>query len=172
MQTLIKCTAPGVPDNYQGSELWDLHLVDPDNRGPIDYELRRSMLSELEAGLPAEEILKRMDEGLPKLWVIFQSLHLRRDHPDWFGRDAAHLPMRVDGSRKDHLVAYMRGEKVAVIAPRWYLKVDGNFGSTTVELPEGRWNHLFTGESLEGGSLRAQNLFKRFPVALLTRSGE
>ncbi len=51
-QTLIKCTAPGVPDNYQGSEIWDLHLVDPDNRGPIDYEVRRSMLAELEAGMP------------------------------------------------------------------------------------------------------------------------
>ncbi len=76
-QTLIKCTAPGVPDHYQGSEIWDLHLVDPDNRGPIDYAARRSLLAELEAGMPPEEILKRMDDGLPKLWVIFIALHLR-----------------------------------------------------------------------------------------------
>jgi (1->4)-alpha-D-glucan 1-alpha-D-glucosylmutase len=171
-QTLIKCTAPGTPDNYQGSELWDIHLVDPDNRGPIDYEIRQSMLAELEAGMPAEEILKRMDDGLPKLWVIFKSLHLRRGHPSWFGTNAAHLPMRVEGPRKDHLVAYMRGENVAVIAPRWNLRLGGNFASTTVEFPEGTWNHLFTGESFEGGSLRAQNLLKRFPVALLTRNGE
>jgi (1->4)-alpha-D-glucan 1-alpha-D-glucosylmutase len=171
-QTLIKCTAPGVPDNYQGSEIWDLHLVDPDNRGPIDYGVRRSMLAELEAGMPPEEILKRMDDGLPKLWVLFTALQLRRQHPDWFGRNAAHLPAAVDGSRRDHLVAYFRGENVAVIAPRWSLKLGGNFGSTTVEIPEGAWNHLLTGESFEGGSLRAQSILKRFPVALLVRNGE
>ena len=130
------------------------------------------MLAELEAGMPPEEILRRMDEGLPKLWVIFKSLHLRREHPGWFGKDAAHLPMKVDGPKKDYLVAYMRDEKVAVIAPRWSLKLDGNFSSTSIDLPEGTWTHLFTGESFEGGSLRAQNLFKRFPVALLTKDGE
>jgi (1->4)-alpha-D-glucan 1-alpha-D-glucosylmutase len=170
-QTLIKCTAPGVPDNYQGSEIWDLHLVDPDNRGPIDYERRRSMLSELEAEMPAEEILKRMDDGLPKLWVIFKALHLRREHPDWFGKDSAYLPMATVGPKQDHLVTYLRGENVAVIGPRWNMKPGWNLASTVVELPEGTWNHLLTGESFEGGSLRAQNLLKRFPVALLTRNG-
>ena len=171
-QTLVKCTVPGVPDNYQGSEIWDLHLVDPDNRGPIDYAVRRSMLAELEAGMPPEEILKRMDDGLPKLWVLLTTLQLRRQHPDWFGKSAAHLPIAVDGSRRDHLVAYLRGDNVAVVAPRWSLKLGGNFGSTTVEIPEGNWNHLLTGEGFEGGLLRAQNLLKRFPVALLVRNGE
>ena len=171
-QTLIKCTAPGVPDNYQGSEIWDLHLVDPDNRGPIDYEIRRSMLAGLEAGMPAEEILKRMDEGLPKLWVIFTALHLRREHPDWFGKKSAYLPMATDGPRRDHLVAYLRGDHVAVVVPRWNARLGGNFASTTVELPEGNWHHLLTGETFEGGSLRAQNLLKQFPVALLVRNGD
>jgi (1->4)-alpha-D-glucan 1-alpha-D-glucosylmutase len=171
-QTLVKCTAPGVPDNYQGSEIWDLHLVDPDNRSPIDYEARRSMLAELETGMPAEEILKRMDDGLPKLWVIFKALHLRREYPVWFGKDSPYLPMAGNGPRMDHLVAYFRGENVAVIAPRWHSKLGGNFASTTVELPDGTWIHHFTGESFEGGSLRAQTLLKRFPVALLTRNGE
>jgi (1->4)-alpha-D-glucan 1-alpha-D-glucosylmutase len=171
-QTLIKCTAPGVPDNYQGSELWDHHLVDPDNRGPIDYEVRRAMLAELETGMTAEEILKRMDEGLPKLWVIYKALHLRRQRPEWLGRKSAHLPMAVDGPKKEHLVAYLRGENVAVIAPRWSAKLAGNFGATTVALPEGSWNDVLTDESFEGGALRAQNLLKRFPVALLTRNGE
>ena len=170
MQTLIKCTAPGVPDTYQGSEIWDLHLVDPDNRGAIDYEVRRSMLAELESGMPIGAILDRIDEGMPKLWVVFKALRLRRAHPDWFGQDAAYFPMVGKGPRQDHLVAYLRGENVAVIASRWNVKLDGNFASTTVELPEGTWNHLLTGESFEGGRLRAQNLLQRFPVALLTRS--
>ncbi|HTW82363.1 MAG TPA: malto-oligosyltrehalose synthase [Terracidiphilus sp.] len=171
-QTLIKCTAPGVPDHYQGSEIWDHHLVDPDNRGEVDYELRRSMLAELEAGMPVDDILKRMDDGLPKLWVIFESLHLRRNHPGWFGKNSAYLPMAIDGPKKDHVVGYLRGENVAVVAPRWNFVLGGNFASTTVELPEGSWNHLLTGESFEGGSLRAQNLLKRFPVALLAKNGE
>jgi (1->4)-alpha-D-glucan 1-alpha-D-glucosylmutase len=171
-QTLIKCTAPGVPDIYQGSEIWDLHLVDPDNRGAVDYEARRSMLAELEAGMPVEEIVKRMDDGLPKLWVIFTALHLRRQHPDWFGKSAAYLPMAVDGAKKEHVVAYLRGDNVAVVAPRWNILLDGNFGATTISLPEGSWHHLLTGESFEGGSMRVQNLMKRCPVALFTRDGE
>jgi (1->4)-alpha-D-glucan 1-alpha-D-glucosylmutase len=101
-----------------------------------------------------------------------KALHLRREHPDWFGAKSAHLPMAVEGSRQDHLVAYMRGENVAVIAPRWNLKLGGSFGPTTVQIPEGTWNNLLTDESFTGGSLRAQNLFKRFPVALLARNGE
>jgi (1->4)-alpha-D-glucan 1-alpha-D-glucosylmutase len=104
--------------------------------------------------------------------VIFTALHLRREHPDWFGANAAHLPMVVEGSKKNHLVAYLRGENVAVIAPRWNHKLGGSFGATTVQIPDGSWNHLLTGESFAGGSLRAQNLFKRCPVALLTRDGE
>jgi (1->4)-alpha-D-glucan 1-alpha-D-glucosylmutase len=66
----------------------------------------------------------------------------------------------------------LRGENIAVIAPRWQLKHGGNFGATIVQIPEGAWNNLLTGENFSGGSLRAQNLFKRFPVALLTRNGE
>jgi (1->4)-alpha-D-glucan 1-alpha-D-glucosylmutase len=171
-QTLIKGTVPGVPDQYQGSELWDLHLVDPDNRGPIDYEARRSMLAQLEAGMAADEILEKMDDGLPKLWVIYKTLHLRSEHPDWFGKDSAYLPLAVDGLKKDCLVAYLRGQNVAVIAPRWNLKLGGNFGPTTVEFPGGSWRDILTGEGFRGGLVRVQNLLKRFPVALLVRNGE
>jgi (1->4)-alpha-D-glucan 1-alpha-D-glucosylmutase len=171
-QTLIKGTVPGVPDQYQGSELWDLHLVDPDNRGPIDYEVRRSMLAQLEAGMAADEILEKMDDGLPKLWVIYKTLHLRSEHPDWFGKDSAYLPLAVDGLKKDCLVAYLRGQNVAVIAPRWNLKLGGNFGPTTVEFPGGSWRDILTGEGFRGGLVRVQNLLKRFPVALLVRNGE
>lgn len=171
-QTLIKLTAPGVPDTYQGSELWDLHLVDPDNRGKVDYETRQSLLAELQGGLEPEAILKRMDEGLPKLWVIFKTLHLRREHPTWFGKGAAHIPMVIDGAGRDYLVGYLRGENVAVIAPRWNSKHEGNLGSTTVELPHGGWSNVLTDERVEGGTTRAQNIMKRFPVALLVRNGE
>ena len=86
-QSLLKFTAPGIPDTYQGGELWDLSLVDPDNRRPVDYGVRRRMLDELHGGMEVEEILRRIDEGMPKLWVVHRALSLRKEHPEWFGSD-------------------------------------------------------------------------------------
>jgi (1->4)-alpha-D-glucan 1-alpha-D-glucosylmutase len=167
-QTLLKYTAPGVPDTYQGSELWDLSLVDPDNRRPVDYDLRSRMLSELESSMDVEQIAARMSDGLPKLWVAHTALCLRRDHPEWFGADAAYTPILAEGSKSDHLVGYQRGDHVAVLVPRWPLKLGGNWSSTTVELPQGKWKNHMTREVIEGGRLRVQTLLQRFPVALLT----
>jgi len=168
-QTLIKCTAPGVPDAYQGSEIWDLRLVDPDNRGNIDYEIRQSLLSELQSGLGLDEIMERMETGLPKLWVIYKTLQLRRQHPEWFSESSDYVPLSLEGSKQVHLVAFRRGESVAVLAPRWNVKLAGAFGATTVELPSGRWTNLFSSEVFDGEKVRAQNLFRRFPVALLVK---
>ena len=170
-QTLLKCTAPGVPDTYQGSEIWDLRLVDPDNRGPIDYESRKAMLAEIEAGISVEDIMRRMDSGMPKLWVLYKALHLRRERPEWFGSEAAYLPLPVGGPKQAHLIAFSRGDSVVVLAPRWNVKRGSGFGSTTVELPQGNWTNVFTGETVDGGSRRAQQLFWKFPVALLVRDG-
>jgi (1->4)-alpha-D-glucan 1-alpha-D-glucosylmutase len=171
-QTLLKYTAPGVPDTYQGSELWDLSLVDPDNRRPVDYDLRSRMLSELEGGGDVEQIAAKMDTGLPKLWVAHTALCLRREHPEWFGAEAAYRPVIAEGSKSPHLVGYLRGESVAVFVPRWPLKLGSNWASTTVELPRGTWKNILTREGSMGGRLRVQALFKRFPVALLTREAE
>ncbi|MGB7267870.1 MAG: malto-oligosyltrehalose synthase, partial [Terracidiphilus sp.] len=170
-QTLIKCTAPGVPDTYQGGEIWDLRLVDPDNRGPIDYEARQVMLAELKAGMSVEEIMNRMDSGMPKLWVLYKTLQLRRENPEWFDKEAAHIPLSVEGSKQEHLVAFSRGDSVAVLAPRWNVKLGSGFGATVVELPAGKWTNVFTGEAVKGGSARVQHLFRRFPVALLVHDG-
>ena len=171
-QTLLKYTAPGVPDTYQGSELWDLSLVDPDNRRPVDYDLRRKMLSELQGGMDVDEIVRAMESGMPKLCVIHNALLLRREHPEWFGAEAPYQPIFAQGSKSDSLIGYMRGESVAVFVPRWPLKLRGIWGSTTVELPAGRWKNIFTHEAVTGGRLRVQPLLQRFPVALLARETE
>jgi len=171
-QTLVKYTAPGVPDTYQGSELWDLSLVDPDNRRPVDYDLRRRMLSELESGMDVEEIERRMDSGLPKLWIVHNALCLRREHPEWFGAEAEYTPLVADGSKAEYLVGYLRGSCVATLVPRWTLSLSDRWGATTVELPPGQWKNLLTRETVTGGRLRAQTLLQRFPVALLTREAE
>lgn len=168
-QTLLRYTAPGVPDTYQGSELWDLRLVDPDNRGPVDYALRQAMLERLENGLEAAEILRGMDSGLPKLWVAYRSLQLRREHPEWFGAEAAYDPLYAEGSKKDHVVAYLRAERVAIVVPRWNAKLGAGWSATTLTLPQGRWTNLLTGATLAGGQVRLQTLLEHFPVALLTQ---
>jgi (1->4)-alpha-D-glucan 1-alpha-D-glucosylmutase len=171
-QTLLKLTAPGVPDTYQGSELWDLHLVDPDNRGEIDYAQRQSLLAELESGLCPQEILRRMDSGLPKLWVTYQALRLRREKPEYFDEDAAYTPLPAEGQKAAHLIGYLRGANLAVFVPRWNAKLGGSWPATTVDLPSGRWNNVLTGETVKGARLRVQSLLGSFPVALLTREPE
>lgn len=169
--TLLRLTCPGIPDTYQGSELWDLSLVDPDNRRPVDYELRRRLLNELKQGLSPEEILARMDEGLPKLWLLRQGLHLRRRRPEAFGPEGGYLQLPVRGPRAEHAVAFTRGGAVAAIAPRLVLRLGGDWGATVVDLPEGRWRNVLTAEEVAGGESRLGRLLERYPVALLERLG-
>lgn len=168
-QSLIKLTAPGIPDTYQGGELWDLSLVDPDNRRPVDYEERKQLLSELQAEIDAKEIMRRVDSGLPKLWVIHTGLQLRRQHSEWFSPNASYAPVFAEGPRSEHLVGFQRGESVITLIPRWSLKLAGNWIGTVVTLPVGSWKNRLTGESIDGGRIRLQNLFEQFPVALLVR---
>ncbi len=168
-QTLIKLTAPGVPDFYQGSELWDLSLVDPDNRRPVDYELRRRLLTDLERdGITPEEVLVRMDEGLPKLWVIRQALAVRGRLPDPF-RDGEYRPLSAEGAKADHALAFLREEQVAAVVPRLVIGLGGDWRETTLELPYGSWTNELTGEQIAGGRQPLADLLARFPVALLVR---
>jgi (1->4)-alpha-D-glucan 1-alpha-D-glucosylmutase len=164
-QTLIKLTAPGVPDFYQGTELWDLSLVDPDNRRPVDYVLRRRLLSELD-GMTVEEIWSRIDEGLPKLWIICRTLKLRRSRK-LLEPESSYRPLVARGEKSAHVVAFARGERVITIVPRLLIKLGGSWADTVLELPEGRWYNAFTDETLNGDEITVAKLFKRFPVGLL-----
>ena len=170
---LLKCTAPGIPDIYQGSELWDLHLVDPDNRGPIDYTARRSLLSELEAGMPVEEILKSMDSGMPKLWVLYCALKVRRRRPEFiWSATADFTPLVIEGRKADHcdgLSARQLPPCDSHCSARWNLRLAGNWSNTTVDLPGERWRNLLTDEVLSGGRVPMKSLLRRFPVALLVK---
>jgi (1->4)-alpha-D-glucan 1-alpha-D-glucosylmutase len=168
-QTLLKLTAPGIPDLYQGCELWDLSLVDPDNRRPVDFVLRRRLLADL-AGASAETIMTRSDEGLPKMWVIRQALALRRRRPAAFC--AGFEPLGVRGARRDCVVALLRGGAVAAIAPRLALSVGGRWRDTAVELPPGKWLNTLTGDTVNGATPKVKELWARFPVCLLERQEE
>jgi (1->4)-alpha-D-glucan 1-alpha-D-glucosylmutase len=171
-QTLMKHTAPGVPDLYQGAELWDLSLVDPDNRRAVDYKLRRKLLREIEK-LPATgaaaEVMRRADEGLPKLWTIHKALCLRRERPGSFGAEAAYTPLKVEGTKAHHGIAYLRGEDIATIVPRLFTMFGGEWKETAVQLPKGQWMNRLTGVSAAGGKVAMKEVLRDFPVALLVR---
>jgi (1->4)-alpha-D-glucan 1-alpha-D-glucosylmutase len=164
-QKLLQLTMPGVPDVYQGTELWDLSLVDPDNRRPVDHDLRRRLLASLDAGdLPAVD-----DGGAAKLLVVSRALRARRDHPEWF---AGYEPLAAGGTAAEHVVAFDRGGAVTVATrlPVGLAQL-GGWQDTTLRLPTGAWRDLLTGERAvsDAEGLRLAPVLDRLPVALLVR---
>jgi (1->4)-alpha-D-glucan 1-alpha-D-glucosylmutase len=196
-QVLLKITSPGVPDLYQGTELWDLSLVDPDNRRPVDYERRRRLLADLNRDAAAAERLpeyarrltESKEDGRIKLHVTHRALHCRRAHPGLF-TTGDYLPAEALGSRRDHVVAFVRRlpNRAAVVAvPRLLTHLIAGPGDvplgpavwqdTTLPLPAAglsrRWQNVFTGAVLAADERQGQlvlplaRLFQHFPVALL-----
>jgi (1->4)-alpha-D-glucan 1-alpha-D-glucosylmutase len=157
-QKLVQLTMPGVPDVYQGSELWDLSLVDPDNRRPVDYELRRRVLHDL-GGMSAAGAWERRDDGPghAKLLVVREALRLRRAMPEVFA-SGAYVPLDGDGDGR--AVAFARGDAVVTVVPRL-----GNRLGVSVSLPPGAWRDCFTGAAFDG-----HVRLDEFPVALLVRA--
>ncbi len=171
-QTLLKCTSPGIPDLYQGGELWDHSLVDPDNRRPVDYACRQQMLDRLRNSTPQEFLPgldERFEDGSPKLWLLHQAIRLRAERPESFNASAAYTPLLAQGNKADHTIAYLRGDDVIAIAPRFPHRLHGLWSNTTLNLPAGRWQDRLTGVTHAGGVLRLSTLLDRFPVALLVR---
>jgi (1->4)-alpha-D-glucan 1-alpha-D-glucosylmutase len=167
-QTLIKLTAPGVPDLYQGTEIWDLSLVDPDNRRPVDYDMRRALLREVK-GMKPEAALARSDDGLPKLWVTTKALCLRRSRPELFREAASYNAIYARGEHANHVVAYIRGDALLAVAPRLVLGLANGWADTVLRVPDGRWLNVMTSDTVDGGDVRVADLLCRFPVALLRR---
>jgi (1->4)-alpha-D-glucan 1-alpha-D-glucosylmutase len=168
-QTLIKLTAPGAPDFYQGAELWDLSLVDPDNRRPVDFETRRRLMAELDQ-LSPETIWKRRGAGVPKLWLIRQTLQLRQKKPEWFAATASYDPLFASGPKAGCALAFLRGGAVASITPRLPATLAGDWGDTTLQLPAGKWENELTGEVWSGNAVPLAQALARFPVALLVKA--
>jgi (1->4)-alpha-D-glucan 1-alpha-D-glucosylmutase len=172
-QTLLKLASPGVPDTYQGTELWDFSLVDPDNRRPVDYDRRRRMLQDLRSAIEsaggdlrelARDLVATKEDGRIKLYATHRSLACRRDHPGLFTA-GEYIPLAAEGSKATHLFAFARraGDDAAVVAvPRLVARLAVEPGSpplgaeawqdTTLILPAPdpgrRWCNVFTGEVL------------------------
>lgn len=199
-QLLLKLTAPGVPDLYQGSELWEFNLVDPDNRQPVDFALRQQRLqevmrqahSEQSLHVYARELLKSREDGRAKLYLIWKILALRARLPLLF-QEGDYSPLVAQGEKVDHLCAFARRYEDAVmlsIAPRWFVRLLGSedtlplgetlWGETWIEVPE--WNenksymNVLTEEIVTATQradkyyVSAARLFENFSVALLIPS--
>jgi (1->4)-alpha-D-glucan 1-alpha-D-glucosylmutase len=162
-QTALLLTCPGVADIYQGSEVWDLSLVDPDNRRPVDYVQRSQLLKQLDGASPSEAVALA-EEGGAKLWLTRRLLSHRRARPDLYG-NAEYEPLFMSGPRADDALAFTRRDSVVVI-PRLG---GGRWTDTSVWLPAGMWRSVLDREVFEGGRIGLDELFGSFPVAVLER---
>jgi (1->4)-alpha-D-glucan 1-alpha-D-glucosylmutase len=174
-QVVLKITSPGVPDFYQGTELWDFSLVDPDNRRPVDYDTRRAMLKKLTTAksLDRSTMLRRWRDARVKLYVTWKALDLRARRAELL-RDGSYTA--IDAG--PNVVAFARGEELIVAVPRLVTQlvpagtcpIGDVWGDRRIALPSGgTWRNVFTEESLEGDSLRLADVFATFPVAILER---
>jgi (1->4)-alpha-D-glucan 1-alpha-D-glucosylmutase len=195
-QLVLKASSPGVPDFYQGVELWDLSLVDPDNRRPVDFTTRQCMLANLGPSLTDEqertstvrELLENWTDGRIKLYLTASLLRFRRDHPQIF-LQGSYEPLEATGEHADHVVAFARrhenGSAIALV-PRLVAGLDDSDGlplgsdiwrDTRLRLPAnasaGSYTHLFTGEvvgveQVEGvATVALSSVFRTCPVAVL-----
>ncbi len=188
-QTLVRLAAPGVPDTYQGTELWDFSLVDPDNRRPVDYAQRRQMLDELQEQFKtataslARRLIEHRQDGRAKLWLIQRVLMARRAHPELF-TTGRYVPLDVSGPKREHVFAFARakGKTVAVVCVPWtltrltpdliHLPLGSEiWGPTAIHLPRelaGEFENLLTTKpvTVREGAIDVAELLEDFPVAI------
>jgi (1->4)-alpha-D-glucan 1-alpha-D-glucosylmutase len=197
-QTLLKITSPGIPDIYQGNEVWDFSLVDPDNRRPVDFRTRKNLLDELlqleaNAGLleTARQTVATRNDGRIKLLLTCKALNFRRDNRELF-ESGRYLPLTVEGAFQEHICAFERsvnGSSILVAVPRFCSRLirDSSglplgpevWQDTRIIQPfdtaESCYRNVFTGELLNLNqqedrlSLTVQDILAVFPVALLER---
>src|SRR5690606_14082659 len=166
-QKLLQLCGPGIPDVYQGCELWEDSLVDPDNRRPVDFPARTGMLQSL-TGTPALDT-----SGAAKMWVVAYSLWLRRERPECVVGGPYRL-LYAAGEQAERVVGYGRGRVgeprvvVVLVTRRSVGLAETGWGDTAVDLPTGAWTDRLTGHTFQGRT-RVEQIFARLPVALLVR---
>jgi (1->4)-alpha-D-glucan 1-alpha-D-glucosylmutase len=179
-QTVLKLTSPGVPDIYQGNEIWNFSLVDPDNRRPVDYARRKEMLESL-GGAVAEDLLRNWRDGRIKLFLTQRLLVLRRENPELFRR-GSYRPLDLTGEFADCCIAFAReweGRSIVVLAPRFssrlgFPPIGEVWRDTEVQLP----GEIAAGADIfidqanaVGGNLLLREAFARLPFAVFSNTG-
>ncbi|MFZ0390858.1 MAG: malto-oligosyltrehalose synthase, partial [Calditrichia bacterium] len=186
-QTVLKMTLPGIPDIYQGCEMWDFSMVDPDNRRPVDYDLRMRRLQEIkQAGDPPPEdffnyLLRNSGNGQIKLYLIQRLLQARNRYAGLFSK-AGYQPLEVEGVYRNNLIAFIRTDEkiqMVVLAPRFFtglVSMDHyplgvqTWRETRIEIPGGDWMDMITGRTQEhSAEMKVGKILQLFPTAVLIR---
>ncbi|MDP8262526.1 MAG: malto-oligosyltrehalose synthase [Candidatus Ancaeobacter aquaticus] len=186
-QTVLKMTTPGIPDFYQGTELWDLNFVDPDNRRSVDYKKRMGLLRDIQkkeknkVSQLIQELLCAMCDGKVKQYVVYRALRARKELKDLFQK-GSYMPLDVEGARKEHIVAFTRRHNdrwVIIIVPRFLVSLVnkgeiplGNkiWKDTAINLNNmpGQWHNVFTDKAISiKDVLTVGEVLSEFPVAIL-----
>ncbi len=188
-QLVLKLTCPGVPDLYRGTELWDLSLVDPDNRRPVNYDVRQQLLSDLRVRELSGDLLQlcaglleNWKDGRIKMWTAMRILRFRRDHGELF-QHGSYEPLTTEGEPEQHVIAFARRWKdqaVMVAVPRFTSSMEGDpyppigeavWQDNSIGIPGvmGEAENVLTGETirLRDSRLLCRELFRSFPVAVL-----
>jgi (1->4)-alpha-D-glucan 1-alpha-D-glucosylmutase len=193
-QLLLKAASPGVPDFYQGSELWNFHLVDPDNRQPVDFELRKRIAARLRDQAEADpaalvcRLASNPCDGAIKLYITSRALKFRKDHWELFD-EGSYVPLAARGARANHVVAFARtsgGKTVLALAGRFFLRLCNShgvpwgeqvWGNTALVLPRKipavGFQDVLTGRPVEAeqhsdhSTVPLAAVFSHCPVALL-----
>ncbi|MEJ7731033.1 MAG: hypothetical protein WKG00_17685 [Polyangiaceae bacterium] len=192
-QLLLRLTSPGVPDIYQGTEIWDDSLVDPDNRRPVDHAPRRAMLREIQRRAHEDETLlpelvRTAADGRIKLFVIHAALAARRRWPELFAEGSEYVALESAGDKAEHVVAFARraaGHELVVVVPRLTARLAGGraepptragagadpWADTWVAAPGAPFHDVLGGGRVAAGAsgLRVTDALASFPVALLER---
>lgn len=176
-QTLLKITSPGVPDFYQGTELWSFTLVDPDNRGPVDYTLRMQMLEELkrrETGMPlhvfARDLIGNRENGAIKLYLTYKALNFRREHRELF-EEGEYVPLDSEGAFKDNICSFARktGQQTFIVAaPRFFTRLAS---PETLPLGEAIWQDTHIVLPFNAAAVKYRNIFTGVTVTAADREG-
>jgi (1->4)-alpha-D-glucan 1-alpha-D-glucosylmutase len=191
-QTVVKLTAPGVPDVYQGCEMWDLSFVDPDNRRPVDYKVRTQYLEQIAAQMKEnlqallQDLLASKEDGRIKLFTVYTTLQLRNQYNDLF-TEGNYIPLQVRGTYREHIIAFARekdGKAILVVVPCFLTKImnenqlplgEAVWQDTIIKLPQalgaGNWQQVFSGKSVKAeGGLPVKDILSEFPVGLLVKA--
>jgi (1->4)-alpha-D-glucan 1-alpha-D-glucosylmutase len=171
-QTVLKLTVPGAPDTYQGNELWDFSLVDPDNRRPVDYEARRRALAALGTNPDPDELLQNWRDGRIKMFAIHRLLQFRRELDPVFRRGEYH-PVNCHGRFGESVISFMRdnnGLRALTVVPRLTNRVGfppiGDLWSDTKLEIAGRFRNVFTGEVIEGDGIPVASALRKLPFGV------
>ncbi len=181
IQAVLKLTVPGMPDIYQGCEMWDLSLVDPDNRRPVDYDIRARALEALQPALERDpgpvlrDLLTNWSDGRIKLAVVTMLLQLRGRHPTLFA-EGGYEPLSITGEKAAQALGFVRsnGEAQIIVLVALYpglREADPDWKGSVATLPDGAWRDLFSGQEIGGGEdVKLARLFDLLPAAVLVRS--